>query len=71
MYVYFYLIFEIVVYLVSVEMYRSAVISSCGDRPEEQCTFELSLGNRILITQGSVMEETPLSNSNIPTAVKG
>ena len=36
-----------------------------------ECTFGLSLSNRILVTQGSVMEETPVSTSNIPTSVKG
>ncbi len=36
-----------------------------------ECTFGLSLGNRILVTQGSVMEETPVAFNNIPTAVKG
>ena len=36
-----------------------------------ECTFGLSLGSRILVTQGSVVEETPVVLNNIPTAVKG
>ena len=36
-----------------------------------ECTFGLSLGNAILVTQGSVMEGTPVTVSDIPTSVKG
>ena len=36
-----------------------------------ECTFGLSLGNNILVTQGSVMEATRVLGSDIPTSVKG
>ncbi len=36
-----------------------------------ECTFGLSLGNTVLVTQRSVMEDTPVTVSDIPTSVKG
>ena len=36
-----------------------------------ECTFGASLGSIILVTQGSVVEQTLVTLNNIPTAVKG